>query len=950
MSFIESTALIIGTFLLITALGLGPILSCLPREMRCYTLFVAPATGYISFCFFSIWSSGFSGVSVLHSNIFAFVVLLIWALYGSFLRRNEWRDFLYAGKFVPVILILMLTVVFFPALHQGIDLYLGAVNPDFYQSLSFQEALVRFDASFWVRSEALPLSGPFLDYFPKAFQARFGGVAFSLFLEQLSGFPSRTCLMAAIIVFLCCLPLVVYFFSRLVLEFDQKTSFLAAVLIIVAAPISMSFLLSFVGQNSALATIPLAISFAYLALRERNLALVCLTVLIVSGIFWLYVMALPYVLAPVGLFLLVSTVKLGKSYVKWLFLAIGCAFIVLTIVHGPIITLSTHFIMDLRNLLNKVVFESYLYLDFLTEDVLSYANGLTSFPLSQSMLFHKVPMISAYLLFLISIILGGIYFISVRLWSKTVSSNATTIFLCMITTYIIVWINYTFFNRYGYASFKMISWLQFLAVPFFAWSIIYFVEKISKMKVRAEPRLIYYVALLLLIPGYVGLNLMSDIDYAMKSYGHDRYYGSLINSYGVANNKDYPKLPLVLKNQIPTGSSVATVFSDCIENLWVAYYLDKLGAQVRIVSHELLPLDDAYLPDMKSRKFVDFRGEEQFSEQKYFHSGEADYYLLPGQGSWNKDIVENGQLILPQWSNASFALYRKEDIKDLVVIGSGFFRVEYMNRDKINWWWPKEFRWTSEGGEIFHLFPSLPGQPYQIKLSVISGLGLADGRRTLEFWNNGKKFDEIPINGVAKIVSKPYEPIEGFNRLVIRVKEPPMLDSSRKGLWNRDLPRRSRQISLLVSNVNLTHEVSEPSSNWVVNEHIEAKQMFDMFDTFNGFNVDGWVRDRAELSMTPPFSAAVLQLNISVPGWLGFKFPYMVKFILNGTPHIINFSVAGQHVIDLDFTRIGDKKLKLDIRPSESKQLADGVEQREVLQSIRLNSIGFIKNKNGTGR
>lgn len=946
MSFFESLMLVFGAFALITLLGIGPVLICLPKTVRQYSLFIAPSAGYILFCLFSIWGSGFFNISVLNSNWVAFFALSLWAVYGGFIRRYELLDILRAAKWLPVLLFLILIVIFFPVFIQGINLYLGTVNPDFYQSLAFHESLVRFKVSFWVDKATLPLNSPFLDYFPGAFQARFGAVVFSVFIEQIFAFPPRACLMTSIIVFLCCLPLVVYFFSRLVLEFDQKKSLLSAVLVILVAPTTMSFLHTFIGQNSALAAIPLAISFSYLALRERSIPFMALTTLILCGMFWLYVMSLPYVLVPIGLYIFVSSIRYGWNYIKWLFLSSGCALSILVVIYGPHLTVTIQFINDLRDLLSKVVTESNFYLDFLTEDVLSYANGLTSFPLTQSMLFHSVSHIVAPILFFISVALVCIYFIAVRLWSKRASYDAITIVLCLISTYILVWINYTFLHRYGYASFKMVSWLQFIAVPFYAWSIIFFVEKIRQKQQTILSFTVQFAFLLLLIPGYIGLNIISDIDYALKSFGHDRYLGTLINSYGVSNNQDFPALERVLDKKIPSGSSIATGFGDSIENFWAAYYIDKAGTQARMLSHELLPIDDAYLPDMLSRKYIDFRGTPQIHEQRYFHSGKADYYLLPGNENLNRDIVTNKISSLPLWSNNTFALYRKEDIKDLIVTGPGFFRVEYINRNNIQWWWPEVYRWTAEGGELIHLFPSLPNHPYRVRLTAIAELGLPDGRRTLEFWHNGIKFDEIVVNGVARITSKPYEPVEGVNRLVIRIKEQAKLPQTNNGLWNRDLPRRSRQINLLVSNVNILTPNLVNNSNWKTNTVVEARSMFDLMEEYNGFNVDGWVRDTAKFSIIAPSSGSAVKLKVVVPGNLGFKFPYKAGFLLNGVNHKIIFDNPGEHVVVLDLPKHSKQHLlKLDIEPDEAKQIADGIDQREVLQSIQLRSIEFLKEK-----
>lgn len=942
MSFLETTSLLISSFILITILGIGPVLTFLPSSVRRYSLFVAPATGYVLFCFFSIWGSGLLNASVLHSNWWTFSSLLLWAVIASIFRRHELSEIARSAKWMPVLFGLMLIIVFFPALQQGADLYLGTVNPDFYQSLSFHESLMRFNAPFWVSHWNLPLHGPFLEMFPDALQARFGGVVFSVFVDQLIYVPPRAALIISIMTFLGCLPLVIYFFCRTVLEFKHKTSVLAAILIIISAPITMSFIHTFIGQNSALATLPLSISFAYLTLREKSVLLALLTALILNGMFWLYVMALPYVVVPVGLFALLRCLRsYGWKNVKWLGIALLCVVAVTVVVHGTILNLSIHFMKDLFDLLSKVT-QSIYYLDFLNEAVLQYATGLTSYPLSQSMLmFFNLNNTVEFLLLILGALLSFICLASVYFWAKTVSREAVTLVLSLIVTYIAVWAYYTFINRYGYASFKMVSWLQFIAVPFFAWGIIFCIEKLHDKGLEKNKRIVAYGSLIALIPIYLGLNLVSDLDYVMKSYGNDPSRGTLINSFGVSNNNDFPSLSTVLKKKIPAGSTVAAGLSDQIQNTWAAYYIDKAGDHARILSHEEIPFEDSYLPDIASRQYIDSFGNSQKDQQRFFFAGEADFYLMPGQGNLNKEIINNTFYSKPIWSNRTFSLYKKQDINDLIITGRGFHRIEHMDQKNHNWWWPETFRWTAQGGELYHLFPSSPDKAYRIRLSAIAGLGLKEGRRTLEFWLNDKKFDEVIVNGSARITSRAYYPIDGVNRLVIRISEKSELPPGHFGLWNRDLPKRSRQINLLVSNIEIIkNKVNHPE--WKLDEVVEAKSMFDLLEEFNGFDVDGWIRDRAEFSLVFPKMANVIHLNFLAPGNLGFAFPYYVQISLNGVPHKVAFSKPGEHELLLNLPQTTNRsKLHVEIIPSEAKHLADGIEQREVLQSIRLTSMEF---------
>lgn len=942
MSFVESFLMILLAYGLLSFLGLGLTLSCLPSKLRSYSFFISPAIGYVSFCFFTIWASALTNAPLLKTNWWTLCGLAGWAIIALVRYRGELPNISHAAKLLPMLLGVMAFAVFFPALHQGIDLYLGTANPDFYQSLSLHEALVRFQAKFWVKHSDLPLVGPFLEMYPAAFQARFGGVAYSVQLEQLFGITPRTALMTSIIAFLWCLPGTVYFFCNTVLEFDKKSALLSALLVAVAAPTTMSFVHTFIGQNSALAIFPLAIALIYLALRERSMGMILLSALVLNGMIWLYVMALPYVLVPFGVYGAIKIYRQGWRSVGWWPTAAILLVASSAAVHLVVFRESKKFFSDLFGFLGKMT-QSHYYADFLTEEVFEYATGLTSYPLSQNMLFHSVSHSTAPILISIGIALAGAYFLSVRLWSKTAPQDAVFITLSLIATYVAVWVKYTFMILYGYASFKMSAWLQFLVVPFFGWYILKNWEVIQEDNQRfAKWRA--YAIFTLLVPVYVGLNLASTLDYGLKSYGRDRIHGSLINSYGIAGNKDFNELPKALKPLVPTHSTIALGFGDSIENFWAAYYVDHSANLATILSHEEIPFEDAYLPDIHSRKYKDSLGQVQLDNQKFFHDGLADYYLLPGSKNLNTDIIDSNAIGQPLWNNNTFALYKKGDIHDLIRLGRGYYRAEHMDVNKLGYWWPETFRWSAEGGEIYHFMPLLPGKPYQVEFSAITGLGLASGKRIIELWHDGVKFDEVVVDGTARIVSKPYFPTEGVNRLILRVKEKVVLVPRAIGLWNRNLPRRSTPINILFSNIHIVNSSQVLPETFPIGKTVEAKDLFNKAKAFNGFDVDGWVRERGEFTANISTSIGKVSLDVLIPGNLGFSFPYKVQFILNGTPVERLFASPGEYTVDLDLPESSSlKTITVEIIPQASKRLAEGMEQRELIQSIRLSAVSFYK-------
>lgn len=948
MTIVITLIQIVLAFALLAALGIGLVLTCLPRSLRTFSLYIAPTVGYVAFCFFTIFLAGLTHNALVRLNWIVLSGLLVWSAVSVHAFRADLPSMLRASKWIPLILGLMLLVTFFPALHLGLGYYVGTANPDFFQSLSFHQSLIRLSADFWGSSSGLPLSGPYQGMFPDAFQARFGAVAFSVALEQLSGLPSHVAVMLSIVVFLLCLPLAVYFFCKIILSFDDRTAVLSAMLIAVVAPTSMSFIHAFVGQNSALATFPLAIALIYITLRERSALTGCLAALVLNGIFWLYVAVIPYVLAPFAMYGALKIWKQGVKSLRWWPISIAIVISLTAFIHFCVSAESARLLQDLRSLMSNVAFSPY-YTEYLTDEVFQYALGLASYPLSQSFLAKYVapylPM--AMLLFglsiatLLGIALAGVYALAVRRWARTVPQDATLLLLALLITYLCVWAYYTFIVRYGYAPFKMSVWLQFLVPPFFSWILLRSWDSI-RLEKQSVSKLSAYLIFVLVGPIYIGLNIVSNLDYGFKSYGKDVYGGSLINAYGIAGNKDYPELSDSLGKVIPSGSTVALGFSDSIQNVWTAYYVDQSKNKSTILSHEVIPFEDAHLPNITTRQYVDSLGNTLLDEQRYFNNGQADYYLLAGERNLNRDIVSPSVVGNAIWKNGTFELYSNHDIHDLLTIGRGFYRIEHLNTSDKDWWWPGTFRWSAGGGEVYHLKPSFPGKAHRLEFTAIVGTGVVEGTRTIEVSLNGRVFDEVVVNGAARMRTKSYFPIDGVNRLVLRVKERPISSPRRVGLWNRDLPLRATPINILFSDIHVLNEASAESIPLQAGATIDAKSLITNVNLFNGFDVNGWIRDKAEFSTVLAPNVGGARFEVLVPGSLGFSFPYSVKFVVNGVTLKRSFPAPGVYFEEIDFVvNQSSPTLRVEIVPQMAKLISDGIVGREVLQSIRLSSVTF---------
>jgi hypothetical protein len=929
---------------ILTFFGLGPSISLLSKNFRQYSIFIAPAVGCAIFCLFSVWLSAFFATPTVKANYWAAAILSVWACAAIWLCKTEIPVLVNSFKTFLIIAFATAVVVFFTPLHLGVNNYLGTVNPDFFQSFTFHEALLNHNAHFWVDAAEFGLQGPFQNLFPHAFQARFGGVVFSVLLKQLLGVESQAALMLSVMVFTVSLPLTVYFFCRAILGFENRTALLSAVLIIISAPISLSFLHTFIGQNSALAMFPLGIALIYLTLKESKPQIAILTVLVLNGVFFLYVMALPYIIAPF-LFLIFGEV----FYKKWTSLKgmalIALFSIVLTIfIHVLIFPISNQFIFDLLRLLKELT-QSQYYTDFLTEEVFQYATGLTSYPASQNILFYSLRQWFPSVFVGLGMLVAILYFVNLRRWITIAPKSAVILVLGMLATYMAVWFKYTFLTRYGYASFKMASWLQFLFVPFIAWGII---NSLANIKIRANGVLggfFKYAAFIMLVFLYPLLNLLSGINYSIKGHGREIYNSSIINSYGVSGNSNYLELIRVLSEKVPAGKLVALGFGDSVENFYVSHHMDLIKLNTALLSHEELPFEDTFLPNIKTRIYVDSKNYIRPDSRIHYQDADkmAEYFLFPGSGNLNREIISNQFKGYPLWENASFRLFHRDQIGDILVTGRGFNRVEYMDTKRISWWWPKNFRWTDEGGEIYHLNPTRPGIPHHLEFAAIVGTGRPTGERTVEFWHNGQLFDETVIRGAARVSTEKYVPVPGVNLVILKIKEKGSLVSRGFGLWNRDIPSRSTITSALLSDIDVQPADSYQKRKFPADEWVDPRQQFNHFVSFNGFDVDGWVRDQASFEVAGMQDVKLMKLRLLVPGNLNFKFPYSIQIILNGNVIEKSFETPGDFEFDIPVQSSVNGDVSVQIIPSQFERISDGMAQREVLQSLRLSAVNFTK-------
>jgi len=926
---------IVAGFALSMALGFGVSFALLPGSYRRYTLLAAPTAGYAVFCLAAVVISGNlrlaanTSVWIAAGFLLAGSAAALMVAIGTREAGEIWR----VARPAALSLVVMMVVIFWPVIYQHATLYLGTANPDFYQSLAYQEVLTRFNIGALSPRPAIDYSlDPFFGTFPDPLPAKFGGVMFSMLQQKVLGISARAALMTSLVVFLLTLPIATYLFSKTVLEATDRVASTSAFLMAVSAPVTMSFIHVLVGQNSSLALLPLGISICYLAISTRDWRLLLLSFLILDAAFWVYVMILPYIVAPIGLYAIYDAVRNPRGAARWIFTAVVIFAAGFAALQWGIARETRQLIDDITALLGHA--NRTVYVDFLTEMSVPYSFGLTSYPMTSSFLLSRLaaPNYVAWSIGFVALafLVLAFYIRSVRAWAKEAPRRNRDFALITLAIYGTVWAYFAFVPLYGYALFKMASWLQFIFMPFVAYGAHSAAMSLRAANAARGARLKAMAAGSIAI-GLIAANVVSSLDFDAKGLGRDTRKGAIVNSYGIGGNPDYPALEAALRRLARPGEVIGIAMPDFIANLWTAYYVVKAGMRASFVSHDDFPDEDALLPDVASGVVRDTAGNVSLYRPRY-HDASPAYYVLEGPANLNREITEPSAKLEPAWADGTFAVVPADRARDILVTGRGFYRLEFFDRERLNWWWPEEMRWTAGGGEFVLLNASRPEVPRRLSFVAIAGKE-REKPRHLELWLNGRLFDEVTVHGAAKVVSKPFLPTGKTDKLVVKVREQVTASPRNFGLWNRRIATDPRELNLVVAQATVR---SGPDiGREVTARTLTTKQLIDDSNRFDGIGLDGWAGPKAFLDMSISPEVRRARLSISIPGWAGFRFPFRARFTLNGRAIEKQFDSAGDHAID--FTIDPDTRgLVLETQAAQSTTIPGVGAGSFLIRSLRL--------------
>ena len=925
------------SFLVAFVCGYGVVRFLLPMEYQEYRFGISAPIGYCVCSWFMFVISGTFGVTVERMTWIAFVCLSALSLAALFYApaRERWGDVVRGAGSVFLLSATMLVVILWPLFYVGAETYLGAVNPDYFSSLQ--------DNGYLKNHSTVDRTREYDTYVPVSYgagallpSARFSSSTFGILLETLLGLPGRTALTLAIAVFLYCLPFSVYFMARVAFCQPKAVARLSAVLMGLSGCIAMSYLYFYVGQNSALGIAPLLLTVLFILVTRPSVRILSLAALLVVSVFLMYGAMLFYVGAPVGALALYLLLRRELSFLHGLGIGAGLLLVLVVVNAGMLSFLSVSF----RGWMHLITasLQGQYFLDFLTELFFPMFFGLLTYTVDNAWLSFLLGLAARPVALALSLLIALALLLAVLDWARHAPDRQSkALGLASLLIYGVVWLRYTFYLEYGYALFKMAAWLQFLLMPLAAYGLVRLWTLARKSSLglrRAVARGGFAAAVLI----FAGGNLISSIDYGVKGLGGDPDRGVIVNNYQMSGNYDYFELEPNIRRLVKRGESIGLACTDSIQNYWISYYLSDF--KLSFLAHNLFPGDDENLPDVITRRAVDYYGNVTPDGNPYFHGATDTYYLTVDDSHLNSDILSQ-QLSPPVWRNETFLLVRAVDAPGFLVTGRGYYRIETRSRPR-QYWWPRKMRWVAQGGELYMFRSARPGQAHRLSFAGVVGYGANNGRRTIELWHNERKFDEVVINGNGRVLSAPFYPSGEVDRLVFRIRESVQQMPRRFRLWNKTIPAEYRRLNLAVWDIRVYGPQDSPPVT-TLDAPLTGDALFTQNLSFSGLDMNGWVREEMTMSLVRTPGSSSLTVSASIPARQEFRWPYQIALDVNGVTKLFSVDKPGSLAMTVPLPlAVQPETVDIRLRPAQAVSPGGYMQQfRPQVESVRLEAITF---------
>jgi hypothetical protein len=464
---------------------------------------------------------------------------------------------------------------------------------------------------------------------------------------------------------------------------------------------------------------------------------------------------------------------------------------------------------------------------------------------------------------------------------------------------------YYFISANGYGTFKLAGWLNPVFFAFLICGIVPAAPAAGGSRWLVRCRYGIVLAMVGLNVGWAAkLGRCSRADYTWAS-------GKNLSGFTARDFEGLSSLGRI----IPADARILVAIPDSVVQRWVLTYLKR--GNVSAVPYLSLSPDEA-----------------DSSEQVAAAGMDSARYIL----TWSEsgDVIST-PLDHPLWRNAKFQLAAMDSIKDFVMMGRGWYRMERVPSSTEQW--QHQFRWLRTSGDIILL--NATGEEKRLRLTIVSGYGQPLPERSISIALNGERFDEIRTSGIATVITKPFRASGFMNRLTIFLPDNAQPIPSRWGLIRPWVPKDGRRLNIAVANIELMGD-REYSAMRMPCRIDFARENDWKVSGVGGLYGDRWIAGEAHVSLQPCGDPDAVSVEGSIPVAPPSQPPFPVIVSVDGASHTIELAKTGPFRISVPLPAPArhDRPYEIAVRTPWAfvpAEIGRGADRRRL--SIRLNVI-----------
>jgi hypothetical protein len=842
---ISTLALLLSGIIAVVIAGYGPTLLLMERRAAPSRAVAIPALGLACY----IVAAHFLASLHLAGGLVSIGALIILGALGLFVPRNRRLDGTEIRDALAVFAVcsIGLLLAAWPLLREGYSSYLAFGNADAAFNSGVNELMLRYGYASHQGTYPLFWPGP-------TFGRVFGAGYICVLIAAVTGVDILRLhdVVAAGMVFV--VPASTFLFSLTCLKASRKAALMAAAAAALSSQVCYTFYLQSFGAVTFIALLPAFLAACTEASESQTFRQTLRAGLLFAGASFGYSAAF-------AVMVLLAVVQAGVALAKrqlrlkdlWPALVI---FAVVPLAAYPGLMAAIFRISILESGSSRLVAslkgpEVLLSFAFaLTEQYVPFFWGTTMPALAANSLFEPPSLGYLAALGLAALVSAFVFWRLLR--PRSAVPLATRIQLTVLTLAII----YFVYRRNGYGAFKLAAWLNPLFLAFLVCSIVPNTAISAADKWYGRCR---YALLLALVCLNVGWAVELGISSLPTSTGASG------KSMAGFTAHDFEGLDS-LRKIVPGDAPILVAIPDSVVQRWAITYLRRRNiSAVPYLSLSPDELDSA--------------------ESTAAEGADAARYIL----TWSKseDVVSTS-IQQPVWQNAKFQVAPLDLVRDLLMIGRGWYRTERTFASTGPW--QHEFRWLRSYGDMILLNGS--GQEMRLRLTIVSGYGLPSPERSISFALNGNQFDQIQTSGTANVITKPFRATGFMNRLSISLPNTAEPIPSRWALFRHWVPKDGRRLNIAVSNVRLLDEQEYSAIR------IPCRLDFTRPDDWNSFGLNGlygdqWIAGEAHVLLRPCGDADAVSLDGFMPALPHSPPPFPLIVSVDGAARTLAIPKAG---------------------------------------------------------